>query len=326
VKRFLALLLLPVLLLAAACGSSGEEASTSDTSAPDSTDTTATDSSTTAAPADLPAGATIVSVGEDLEAKPEVELEASDTAPTEVVIEDVIVGDGAEAEAADTVEVQYVGMLTDGTEFDSSWDRGTPATFPLDGVITGWGEGLVGMKEGGRRTLVIPAEKGYGDTGTSDGSIPPGATLVFVVDLISVQKPAPAGADVTSVTDDLTTKPEIEVTPADAPTEVVVEDIVVGDGDAVVAADDPRIEAHYVAYLTDGTEVDSSWEGETPIEANLSQLVPGWSEGLDGMKVGGRRVIVLPADQAYGETGTPDGTIPPGATLIYVVDLVSLPA
>jgi peptidylprolyl isomerase len=270
---------------------------------------------------------TVVSVGEDLAAKPEVELEAADAAPTEVVIEDIVVGDGVEVAAEDTVEVQYVGMLTDGTEFDSSWDRGEAATFPLDGVITGWGEGLVGMKEGGRRALVIPAEKGYGETGTSDGSIPPGATLVFVVDLVSVQQPAPAGVEVTSVSDDLTAKPTVELAPAEAaPTEVVVEDIVVGDGDAIVAADDPRIEAHYVGLLTDGTEFDSSWEGGATIESNLSQLIPGWTDGLDGMKVGGRRVIVLPADQAYGESGTPDGTIPPGATLVFVIDLVSLPA
>jgi peptidylprolyl isomerase len=320
VKRLPALLLLPVLLLASACGDD-DETSTGDTS---TTAAPADASTTTAAPSDLPAGATIISVSDDLETKPTVELEGTDEAPTEVVIDDVVEGDGVEVTAEDTVEVQYVGMLTDGTEFDSSWDRGEPATFPLNGVITGWGEGLVGMKEGGRRTLVIPAEKGYGETGTGDGSIPGGATLVFVVDLVSVQQPAPAGVEVTSVSDDLAAKPTVELAPAEAaPTEVVVEDIVTGDGATVVAADDPRIEAHYVGLLTDGTEFDSSWEGETPIETNLSQVIPGWSEGLDGMKVGGRRVIVIPAEQAYGATGAPPA-IPADATLVFVVDLVSI--
>lgn len=318
-KRFLALLLLPVLLLASACGDDDEEASTDDTT------TTVADpggSTTTAAAADLPAGATLVSVSDDLAAKPTVELEASDEAPTEVVIDDVVVGDGAEVTAEDTVEVQYVGMLTDGTEFDSSWDRGEPATFPLNGVITGWGEGLVGMKEGGRRTLVIPAEQGYGETGS--GTIPPGATLVFVVDMLSVQKPASPGVEITSVSDDLAAKPTVELAPADtAPTEVVVEDVVVGDGATVVAADDPRIEAHYVGLLTDGTEFDSSWEGETTIEANLSQLIPGWADGIDGMQVGGRRVIVIPAEQGYGAAGSPPA-IPADATLVFVIDLISI--
>lgn len=321
-KRLLPLLLLPVLLFASACGDD-EEASTEDT-----TSTTGAGdsggSTTSEVASDLPAGATVVSVSDDLAAKPTVELEGTDEAPTEVVTDDVVVGDGAEVAAEDTVEVQYVGMLTDGTEFDSSWDRGEPATFPLNGVITGWGEGLVGMKEGGRRTLVIPAEQGYGDTGTGDGSIPGGATLVFVVDMLSVQQPATPGVEITSVTDDLTAKPTIELAPADAaPTEVVIEDVVVGDGAALVAADDPRIEAHYVGLLTDGTEFDSSWEGETTIEANLSQLIPGWSDGLDGMKVGGRRVIVIPAEQGYGAAGSPPA-IPADATLVFVIDLVAI--
>jgi peptidylprolyl isomerase len=74
-----------------------------------------------------------------------------------------------------------------GQMFDSSWSRGEPATFPLDGVILGWQEGLLGMKEGGRRILVIPAAQGYGDTPPEGSGIAPGETLVFVVDLTAVQ-------------------------------------------------------------------------------------------------------------------------------------------
>lgn len=322
VKRYLALFLLPVLVLVAACGSDGE-AVTSDSSGPDQTAGDDGGPSTTGAQGDLPAGAVVANVSDDLSAKPTVVLEPADEAPADVVIDDVVVGDGALVSAEDTVEVQYVGMLTDSTEFDSSWDRGEPATFPLSGVIAGWGEGLVGMAEGGRRTLVIPAEKGYGEQG-SPPTIPPGATLVFVVDLISIDKPAPAGVELTSVSDDLTAKPEVEVAPADeAPAEVVVEDVVTGDGAAVVAADDPRVEVHYVGLLTDGTEFESSWEAE-PVQANLSQVIPGWRDGLDGMQVGGRRALVIPASQAYGDTGAAPA-IPPGATLVFVIDLISLP-
>lgn len=94
-------------------------------------------------------------------------------------------GEGATPKAADTVEVHYHGTLTDGTVFDSSVDRGQTISFPLGGVIKGWQEGLAMMKEGGKATLVIPADLAYGDAGSGD-TIPPGATLKFEVELFKV--------------------------------------------------------------------------------------------------------------------------------------------
>jgi FKBP-type peptidyl-prolyl cis-trans isomerase len=101
---------------------------------------------------------------------------------------DVTVGSGAEAQAGNTVSVHYTGWLTDGTKFDSSVDRGQPFSFPLGAgrVIPGWDEGVAGMKEGGKRILVIPADLGYGANGAG-GVIPPDATLVFEVELLDVQ-------------------------------------------------------------------------------------------------------------------------------------------
>ncbi len=94
-------------------------------------------------------------------------------------------GTGKEVKPGDTVTVDYTGALAaDGTIFESSLDSGQPATFGLDGVIKGWTEGLPGMKEGGTRRLVIPAEMAYGASG--QGSIPPNAPLVFDVTLIKV--------------------------------------------------------------------------------------------------------------------------------------------
>ena len=103
----------------------------------------------------------------------------------ELVIEDIEVGDGAEAKEGDTITVHYRGTLSDGTEFDSSYTRGQPATFPLTGLIEGWQEGIPGMKEGGKRQLTIPSEKGYGPTGS--GQIPPNAGLIFEIELIKVE-------------------------------------------------------------------------------------------------------------------------------------------
>jgi FKBP-type peptidyl-prolyl cis-trans isomerase len=97
--------------------------------------------------------------------------------------QDLVVGDGAVAQAGDQVTVHYTGWLHDGTEFDSSVG-GDPATFPLGGVIAGWQEGVPGMKVGGKRKLVIPPNLAYGKSGR--GSIPGNATLVFDIDLIGV--------------------------------------------------------------------------------------------------------------------------------------------
>ena len=102
-------------------------------------------------------------------------------------IEDQIVGDGDEAIAGQTVEVHYTGWLTDGTKFDSSHDRNQTFSFKLGGgqVIAGWDQGVAGMKIGGTRKLTIPAELGYGERGAG-GVIPPGAALVFKVELIGL--------------------------------------------------------------------------------------------------------------------------------------------
>jgi peptidylprolyl isomerase len=101
-------------------------------------------------------------------------------------ITDLEVGDGAEARSGQTVVVHYRGTLENGTEFDSSYGRG-PFSFPLGGgrVIKGWDEGVAGMKVGGRRRLVIPADLGYGSRGAG-GVIPPDATLIFEVELLRV--------------------------------------------------------------------------------------------------------------------------------------------
>jgi FKBP-type peptidyl-prolyl cis-trans isomerase FkpA len=103
-------------------------------------------------------------------------------------IEDIKVGDGAEAVAGKTVSVHYTGWLTNGTKFDSSLDRGQPFQFPLGAgrVIRGWDEGVAGMKVGGKRKLTIPPEMGYGARGAG-GVIPPNATLVFEVELLGVR-------------------------------------------------------------------------------------------------------------------------------------------
>ncbi|QDQ28575.1 FKBP-type peptidyl-prolyl cis-trans isomerase [Chitinimonas arctica] len=104
-----------------------------------------------------------------------------------LIIEDLIVGDGAEATAGQDVSVHYTGWLTDGTKFDSSKDRGIPFSFPLGAghVIKGWDQGVQGMKIGGKRKLTIPPAMGYGARGAG-GVIPANAVLVFEVELLGL--------------------------------------------------------------------------------------------------------------------------------------------
>lgn len=120
--------------------------------------------------------------------KPTVSIPAEDP-PTELIIDDLVVGDGAEATAGHDVMVHYVGVAwSTGREFDASWDRGETFGFRLGAgqVIEGWDRGVAGMKVGGRRRLTIPPEMGYGRHGVG-GVIKGGETLVFVVDLLGVR-------------------------------------------------------------------------------------------------------------------------------------------
>jgi len=125
-------------------------------------------------------------VSGDMSAKPEIPAPEG-SPPSELISEDVVVGEGQAAKPGDHVEVHYVGVShSSGKQFDASWDRGRPFDFPLGGgrVIKGWDFGVTGMRVGGRRTLVIPPELGYGSRAM--GPIAANETLVFVVDLLKV--------------------------------------------------------------------------------------------------------------------------------------------
>jgi peptidylprolyl isomerase len=110
-------------------------------------------------------------------------------APDALLIEDLTLGEGEEAKPGQTAVVHYVGVgVSSGEEFDASWNRGEPFDFPLGAghVIRGWDEGVVGMRVGGRRRLVIPSHLGYGERGAG-GVIAPNETLIFVVDLVELR-------------------------------------------------------------------------------------------------------------------------------------------
>lgn len=126
---------------------------------------------------------------EMVDGKPAMTVPAGFTDPTELVVQPLIDGEGAEVTPGQNVVVKYTGWLTDGTQFDSSWDRDAPDNVLMfqagaGGVIQGWDEGLVGQKVGSRVLLVVPSAMGYGSEGSGD-TIPADATLIFVVDILA---------------------------------------------------------------------------------------------------------------------------------------------
>lgn len=125
----------------------------------------------------------------------EVEQVVEESEEEEVVQEDLAIeileeGTGEEAQNGDSLKVHYTGTLEDGTKFDSSLDRGDPFVFTLGvgEVIQGWDLGLLGAKVGDKRKLTIPADLGYGETGAAGGKIPPGATLIFEIEVLEINK------------------------------------------------------------------------------------------------------------------------------------------
>lgn len=127
-----------------------------------------------------------VSVAGEPGRKPDITVPSAQPPPSLEVV-DLVVGDGPEAGPDATVTTHYVGTSwSTGRQFDASWDRGQPLSFPLSAVIAGWTQGIPGMKVGGRRLLVIPPDLGYGRAGAG-ADIGPDETLVFVIDLVDTR-------------------------------------------------------------------------------------------------------------------------------------------
>ncbi len=228
--------------------------------------------------------------------------------PQGLQIDDLVTGDGAEARAGQSVTVHYTGWLHDptapnnrGAKFDSSKDRDEPFEFDLGAgmVIQGWDLGVQGMKVGGKRVLTIAPELGYGARGAG-GVIPPNATLVFEVELL----PTPE-------------LPPLQIT-----------DVTEGSGDEARAG--RPVTVHYTGWLFDpsaadgrGAKFDSSKDRNEPFRFHLGRgmVIRGWDDGVQGMKVGGTRLLLIPPHLGYGPRGA-GGVIPPNATLLFEVELL----
>jgi len=222
-------------------------------------------------------------------------------------------GNGVAPQKGDIVQVQYIAKLADGTEFDNSYNSDQPLAFPLgEGrILAGWDEGVSHMKVGDKAKLIIPPELGFGDRGAG-GVIPPNATLYFELELVDILPGSPDNPTEVSEADYQTTADGLKTY-----------DIEPGSGSAAEAGQIVTI--HYTGWLTDGTKFDSSLDRGQTVTFGLGQgqFIPGSDEGIEGMKVGGSRQIVIPPALAFGEQGIP-GVIPPNANLILEVQLLDV--
>ena len=291
-RRVLALVL-PLLVVVAACGD-----------AESSADTTA-GGHTTVATSDGTSGGLV---------KPDVEIPSA--LPTELVITDLVEGEGPEAAEGDTVVVHYVGVRSaDGTEFDNSYDRGEPfpVTLGTGSVIQGWEQGLIGVQQGARRQLDIPADLAYGDNPQGD-VIQAGDALTFVVDVVAVL-----------TTPDVAEQPDVTVEGADNIDAIANEDLVVGDGASPAEGD--TVAVNVIIYRADtGELLNSSW-GTPPATFQFSaqgDTYPGVLGVVDGMKVGGLRQSQVPFAQIFDGAGNETLGLPASVDVVIVMELIAV--
>ncbi|MFF5424950.1 MULTISPECIES: FKBP-type peptidyl-prolyl cis-trans isomerase [unclassified Streptomyces] len=252
--------------------------------------------------------------------------------PKELKVNVVSEGKGAVTKKGDALQVNYLGQAWDSTTpFDNSFDRGRPFDLTLGAgqVIKGWDQGLEGQKVGSRVEIGIPPELGYGAQG--QGDIKPNATLVFVVDILKATTipKAASGTEVAQENKDLPKvgtntdgkAPSLTVPKTDAPAKLVSNYVIEGKGEAVKSTDTLTVQYKGVLWK-DGKEFDSSYaRGGVPATFQLAGVIPGWSKGLEGKKVGSRVLLVVPPADGYGDQA--QGPIPAKSTLVFTVDILA---
>ncbi len=219
-------------------------------------------------------------------------------------------GEGQLPKATDKVTVHYKGWLDDETVFDSSYQRGETISFPLNGVIKGWTEGMQLVGEGGMIELEIPSELGYGARGAGK-SVPPNATLHFLVELKKViPPPEPGPVDPDAPEEFTTTQSGLKYRVRRK-----------GNGQQPKATN--TVTVHYKGWLDDETVFDSSYKRGDTISFPLNGVIKGWTEGMQLVSEGGMIELEIPSELGYGAQGA-GGSVPPNATLHFLVELVEI--
>ncbi len=218
---------------------------------------------------------------------------------------------GKRPQKGDIVEVHYVGKFLNDTVFDSSYKRGEPIRFPLgEGrVIKGWDEGIGYLLPGDKAVFIIPAELAYGERGAGR-IIPPNTPLKFEVELISVSPPSEPF--MVQGKDTITTPSGLKI-------------IKLNETNGKQAEVGSTVKVHYSGYLENMTKFDSSFDRGKPFTFVLGQgqVIKGWDEGLQHLRVGEKARLIIPSNLGYGAKGA-GGVIPPNATLIFDIQLIDV--
>lgn len=328
-RRRSVLLAVPALMLTAAgCGSKSDKKSDAASSSPTGSPTASATPSVKIVDGPVPA----ITAGAAFGKKPTV-AKGTGKPSTDLAVKTVIAGSGPAIAKGDYVQVNYLGQIWDSAKvFDTSFGRG-PYTNVIGAgkVIPGWDQGLVGQKVNSRVELAIPPALGYGTSGNSQAGIKGTDTLVFVIDVITLYnakssakgKNAPqTDASLPKVGTNTDGKaPSITVPKGKAPTKLVSEYIIEGDGVAVKASDNLLLQ--YKGVLWDGgKEFDATYTNGQLAAFPLAQLIKGWQQGLAGKKVGSRVMLVTPPDLAYGSQANQG--IPANSTLVFSLDILAV--
>ncbi len=210
----------------------------------------------------------------------------------------------------DRVKVHYSGWTTDGALFDSSVQRGEPVSFGVGDVIPGWTEALQLMVVGEKRRLWVPASLAYGSR--SLPGIPPSSALTFDVELLDVIAAPKAPADVAAV------PPDAKTTPSGLAYRLLRAST---DPQAKRPSSTSRVKVHYSGWTTDGKMFDSSVVRGQPAEFPLDRVIPGWTEGLQLMRVGDSMRFWIPGKLAYEDPSRPARPGAPRGMLVFDVEL-----
>ncbi|NUK03176.1 FKBP-type peptidyl-prolyl cis-trans isomerase [Streptomyces lunaelactis] len=309
-RRLAGLLVVPLLLLTAACGSDDKGSDSNSKNG-------------------LPA----ITAGAKFGEKPTLAKGEGDP-PKELKVEVISKGDGATTKKGDALQVNYLGQTwVSDKPFDNSFDKKQPLDLTLGAgsVIPGWEKGLEGQKVGSRVEMSIPPELGYGDQAKGE-EIPANSTLVFVVDILKATT-IPVSATGTQVAQDNIDLPKVGTnTDGKAPSvtfpkesgppkKLVSNYVIEGKGDVLTAKD--SVVVKYEAYLwAGGKKFDSTYQAGKTQTFPLEQVtLKGLKDGLVGKKVGSRVLLVIPPDQAFG--AKEQQGIPKNSTLVFAVDLLT---
>lgn len=252
-----------------------------------------------------------------------------------LAVRTLIAGGGQTVAENDYVQAHYLGQIWNTAKvFDNSYDRKTPLIIQLaeGSIIDGWRYGLTGKKAGSRVQMAVPPTWGYGTSGNSQAGIKGTDTLVFVVDVQATfnAKSSAKGTDVAQKdaalpkvgTNTDGAAPSIDIPKKAAPTKLVANYIIEGDG-PVVGAQDSVLVQYKGVFWDSGKEFDSTYSRKALTSFGLQQVVKGWGQGLTGKKVGSRVLIVIPPKLGYGDKPPANSGIKKDSVLVFSVDILA---